>query len=168
MALDEQQVATVLVVRGVKKVLEADIVEGRRGLEAGDMAAQLGGLLVGAQDDRQRVPPDQRPDAVVEGQLPRAQPVFLIGRDGVQVRRGGAVRDRRTLPPGLRDHLVEQEERAVGALERHHRIKRIHPLAGLGRVKVFQHRGPPIDGANPRVTANPQHCHRPTSGNNRA
>ena len=131
-----------LVVRGVEKVLEADIVEGRRGLEAGDMAAELGGVLVGAQDDRQRVPTDERPDAVVESQLPHVQPVFLIWRDGVHVRRGGAVRDQRALPAGLRDNFVEQEECAVGALERHDRIKRIHPLAGLGRVKVFEHVDP--------------------------
>ena len=154
MALDEQQVTAVLVVRGVEKVLEADIVEGRRGLEAGDMAAELGGLLVGAQDDRQRVPPDERPDAVVESQLPRVQPVFLTGRDGVHVRRGGAVRDRRALPAGLRDNLVEQEECAVGALERHDRIKRIHPLAGLGRVKVFQHVDPHRQ-RQPRAAAKP-------------
>ena len=113
------------------------------------MAAELGGLLVGAQHDRQRVPADERPDVVVEDQLLRVQPVFLAGRDGVQVRRGGAVRDRCPLAAGLLDHLVKQKERAVGALERHHRVKRIHPLAGLGRVKIFQHRDPFIDGANP-------------------
>ena len=149
MALDEQQVSAVLIGRGVKKVLEADVVERRRGLEARDMAAELRGLLVGAQDDRQGIPPDERPDAVVEDQLLRVQPVFLVGRDGVQVRRGGAVRDRYPLAAGLLDHLVKQKERAVGTLERHHRIKRIHPLAGLGRVKIFQHGDPFIDGANP-------------------
>jgi hypothetical protein len=84
MALDEEQVSAVPIGRGVKKVLEADVVERRRGLEARDMAAELRGLLVGAQDDRQGIPPDERPDAVVEDQFLRVQPVFLIGRDGVR------------------------------------------------------------------------------------
>ena len=142
MALDEQQVTAVLAGRGPEEMLEAHVVEGRRGLETGDMAAELGGFRVRPQHDGQGVPPDQRPDAVVDRQLPRAQPVFLLGRDRVEVRRRGAVRDGRPLAAGLRDHLVQQEESTVRTLVGQNRIEGLPPLTGLSRVKIFQHQRP--------------------------
>ena len=145
MPLDEQQVTAVGVGRGPEEMLEPHLVQRRRGLEAGDMTAELGGLRVRPQHDGQRVPPDQRPDPVIHRQLARAQPVWRIGRDRVQVRRGGAVRDRRAFPAGLVDHLIQQEERTVRALVGQHGVERLQPLARLGRVKIFQHVDTPID-----------------------
>ena len=40
------------------------------------------------------------------------------------------------------DHLIQQEERAIRALVRQHGVQRLQPLAGLGRVKIFQHQHP--------------------------
>ena len=77
-ALHEHQVAAVALGRRVPEVVEPGVVQRRRGLEARDVPAQLGGLLVGAQHDRHRVPPDQRPDPVLDlpvtrmRRLPRA------------------------------------------------------------------------------------------------
>src|SRR3712207_7642165 len=50
--------AAVVVGGGVPEVHEAGVVEGGGGLEAGDVAAQLRALLVGAQHDGERVPAD--------------------------------------------------------------------------------------------------------------
>jgi len=127
MALDEQQVTPCWPVAAGRNA-GSPRRRGRRGLETGDMAAELGGFRVRPQHDGQGVPPDQRPDAVVDRQLPRAQPVFLLGRDRVEVRRRGAVRDGRPLAAGLRDHLVQQEERTVRTLVGQNRIEGLSPF----------------------------------------
>ena len=46
MALDEHQIAAVGVIGSVPEVVEADIVQGGAGGEAGDVAAQLGRCLL--------------------------------------------------------------------------------------------------------------------------
>ena len=51
--------------------------------------------------------------------------------------------DRRSLPAGFRDHLIQQEERTVRALVGQYRVECLKPLAGLGRIKIFQHGDPP-------------------------
>jgi hypothetical protein len=45
---------------------------------------------------------------------------------------------------GLRDHLVQQEERTVRTLVGQNRIEGLSPFTGLGRVKIFQHQRPLI------------------------
>src|SRR4028119_2233289 len=52
--LDEDEVAAVVLAGGVPEVHEAGVVEGRRRLEAGDVAAQLRALLAGAARGRAR------------------------------------------------------------------------------------------------------------------
>jgi hypothetical protein len=52
--LNVNQVAAMLIGRGMPEVPEADVVEQRRGLEARDVTAQLRRLLVRPQDDRHR------------------------------------------------------------------------------------------------------------------
>ena len=58
MALEIDEIAAVVFVGGAPKMHEAGVVKRRRRLEAGDMAAELRTFLVGAQDDRRRVPAD--------------------------------------------------------------------------------------------------------------
>ena len=62
-ALDVDEVAAVLLARRVPEVVEADLVERRGRLVGGDVAAELGGLRVGAQHGGHRVPADDRADA---------------------------------------------------------------------------------------------------------
>ena len=66
-ALDEEQVAAMRLVGGVPEVAEADVVQRRGRLEAGDVAAEFGAVFVGAQDDRHRVPADDRTQLVFDG-----------------------------------------------------------------------------------------------------
>jgi hypothetical protein len=49
---------------------EADIIQRGRRLEARDMATQLGRFLVGAQNDRNRVPTDDRADTMLDVTVP--------------------------------------------------------------------------------------------------
>ena len=65
-ALHVDEVAAVLLARRVPEVVEADLVERRGRLVGGDVPAELGGLRVGAQHGRHRVPADDRADPVLE------------------------------------------------------------------------------------------------------
>ena len=116
-------------------MLEADVVERGRGLEAGDVAAELGGFLVGAQHDRQRVPADQRADLVLDRAVARMRRL-AVGRDGVEVGRGAGIGHRRALAAGFGEQLVQEEVRPVRALELQHGSKRFAPLLGFQRIIV--------------------------------
>ena len=72
--------------RRVPEVVEADLVERRRRLVAGDVPAELRGLLVGLQHRRHRVPADQRADAPLDRLVARILRL-LADRDRVDVRR---------------------------------------------------------------------------------
>ncbi len=61
--LDIDHVAAVSVGAPPPEMIEADVVEGGGGGEAGDVAAELGALAVGPHDHGQGVPTDQRADA---------------------------------------------------------------------------------------------------------
>ena len=135
MALEVDQVAAVALARGVPEVVEADLVQGGQGLIARDVAAELRGDLVGAHDDRDRVPADDRPQPPVElgvtgvGRL-------AIGRDRVDVRRVEA-RDR--AGTGLLralDDPGQQIPRPHGTIVRHDSVERLEPLARLDRVDI--------------------------------
>src|SRR5207249_8697491 len=70
MALHVDQIAAVILRRRMPEMTEAYIVEKRRRLKARDVTAELGRLLVGAQNDRDRVPADCRADLVLELTIP--------------------------------------------------------------------------------------------------
>src|SRR5206468_12420962 len=65
-ALHEYQVAAMPLCGRVPEVAEADVVQRRRGLEARDVAAELGAVFIGAQDDGQRIPADDRPKPMLD------------------------------------------------------------------------------------------------------
>ena len=79
-ALHEHEVAAVVLRRRVPEVVEADLVQRRRRLVARDVPAQLGGLLVGLQHRRHRVPADQRADAPLDRLVARV--LAAPGRPG--------------------------------------------------------------------------------------
>ena len=134
--LDEQQVTPVLLGHGVPEVAEADVVEGRSRLEARDVAAQLGALPVGAQDDRQRVPADDGAQPVLDRPVARGL-LLLLGRNRVLVGGGQRARNVDAFTPGLVDEPVDQVVRALRAAERLHRLQGVEPLAGLGDIDVL-------------------------------
>ena len=127
MSLNVDQVPAVMGGRGPPEMAEADIVESGRGLEAGDVAAELGGLLVGAEHNGQRVPADQGADALLDGAIPR-MPRLPIRRDRVEVGGIGRVWDGCPLAARLDDELIQKEMRPLGALELEHRRERVEPL----------------------------------------
>ena len=134
-ALDVDEVTAVLVRRRVPEVVEADLVEERRRLEAGDVPAQLRGLLVGAQDHRDRVPADQRADAPLHRRVAR-QRRLVFAVDRVHVRRRPHVLDRRAAQPGPLDHPLDQIMGAPRAVVLDDGIEGLEPLLGLDCVDI--------------------------------
>src|SRR5207237_10653903 len=92
MALYINQVAAMIVRRAPPEMAEADVVQQCRRLEARDMAAELGGFFVRAQDDRHGVPTDRRPDLMLD--LAVARGFFFLPR-GNSVAIGSAGEERR-------------------------------------------------------------------------
>src|SRR4051812_50204779 len=81
------------------EVLESGVVQKRRGLEALDMPAKFRGGFIGPQHDGERVPADDRTDAVLDGAVAGMRRL-LVDRDGVEVGRVGRVGDRGALTAG--------------------------------------------------------------------
>ncbi len=136
-ALDVDEIAAMALVRGMPEMHEARLVERRRRLVARDVAAQLGGELVGPQHDRERVPADVAADMALDRPVARMRRL-LIGRDGVEIGRVGRVGDRRTLAARLEHQLGQEIVRALAALEGQDRIQRVAPLARLYGVQVVE------------------------------
>ena len=77
---------------------EASVVEGRGGLEARDVAAELGGFLVRLDDDGRGVPTHVAADVLLDVAVARMRRL-LFGRDGVDVGGIGGERQLRALAP---------------------------------------------------------------------
>ena len=138
MPLEIDQVTAVRLCRGVPEVHLADVVERRRRLEAGDVPPELGGLLVGPQHHGQRVPPDQRPDPMLDGPV-AGMAVLPLRRDRVQIRRVRRIRHRRPPPAPLTDQLAQQEMGPLGPFELQHGVEGLDPLPRLDGIRVHQH-----------------------------
>jgi hypothetical protein len=138
-ALDVDQVAAVLVRRGVPEVVEADLVERRRRLEAGDVAAELRGLLVRAQDGRHGVPADRGPQVVLDLLVAR-DGLLLVDRDRVDVRRGEIRRDARAAPARPVEHAGDDLLRPARAVVRDHRVQGFKPFRRLLGIDVRRRR----------------------------
>jgi hypothetical protein len=139
--LEIDEVAAVGLVGGAPEMHEAGVVEGRRRLEAGDVAAELGRFLVGAQHDRRRVPADVAADGPFEF-AHAGMHGLVCDADGVEI--GGIGRERQfgALAAGRHDNGVEQLVDALQAFERLDRVERIEPFPRLRRValRVVAHR----------------------------
>ncbi len=121
-ALEIDEVAAVGFVGGMPEVHESGVIERRRRLEARDMAAELGGFLVGPHYDRGRVPAHEAADVLLE--RPVAGMARLgFGRDRVHIGGGGGERQFCALPPGGGDHGVENFVDPADPLESLHRIR---------------------------------------------
>ena len=67
MTLDVDEIAAVLIRRSVPEVTKPDVIERGGRLKARDVATEFGGFLVGAQNDRNRVPANDGADAMLDG-----------------------------------------------------------------------------------------------------
>ena len=134
MALHEHQVAAMLGGRCMPEVVVPDVIERRRGSEAGDMAADVG-VLVGAHDHRHRVPPHIRADALLDRLIARNADL-LVDRNRIDIGGIGRKRHVGARPARLVDHLLDQEMRAIRTLVLDHAVDRVQPFAGFLRVEI--------------------------------
>ena len=134
-ALHEHEVAAVVLRRRVPEVVEADLVERGRRLVAGDVAAELRGLLVGLEHRRHRVPADQVADLPLDRRIARIGRVRRR-RDRVHVRGGARQRRRGAHTARLLHDPLHEEARTVRPVRAHDRVQRVDPLAGLVGVDV--------------------------------
>ena len=134
-ALIVDQVAAMRVGRRMPEVHHADVVERSRRLEAGDMATEFGGDLVGAQHGRHSVPADQAADAVLDRPVAGVARL-LIGADRVQVGCIGRIRHRRPATVRFLGELRQDEVCALGSLEGQDRVECVAPLGGFQRVEI--------------------------------
>ena len=134
-ALDIDEVATVLGGRRSPEVVEADLVEKRSGLERRDVAAQLRRLLVRAQDHRDRVPADERADAALHRGVPRERRL-LVGGDRVHVGGRPHVLDCGALVARTPDYALDQVMGPLGAVLLHDGVEGLEPLLSLDCVDI--------------------------------
>ena len=103
-ALDIDQIAFLFVIGRAPEVVEAHVIQGGGGLEAGDVAAQLQVFFAGAQHQSGGVPANDGADAVFQLMV-AVRALFLAHRDGVQVGGGGGERQIGAATAGLVDHF---------------------------------------------------------------
>ena len=133
--LDVDEVTAVLLRRRVPEVVEALLVERRRGLVARDVAAELGAVGVRAQHEHDRVPAHVGTDALLErGRVVGGRVVRAVQR--VDVGRHEPRDDGRALVAGVVEERLEQRLGALGAVGAQHAVEGLEPLGGLGRVDV--------------------------------
>ena len=137
-ALHEHEVAAVLVGGRVPEVVEADVVERRRGREARDVAAHVR-VLVRAHDHRHRVPARVRADPMLD-RLVAGDADLALGGDRVDVGGVGRERQERAGAPRTRDQPLDQEVRAVGTLVLDHARQGVEPLAGFLGIGIVRDR----------------------------
>ena len=130
MPLNEDQIAAVLFAGRVPEMVEADVVEGGRGSEAGDMSAELAGLPVRLHHHGKGVPANERADAPLDGRITRGM-LFARFGDRVQVSRVGGIRQVCPRAPGLVDKHLQQEVRPFDAVTLNDRVERLDPLLGF-------------------------------------
>ena len=136
-ALDVDLVAAALVVLAAEEVVEADLVEARRGLVGGDVTADLEALAVGRRDHDRGVPADERADPALDLLVAR-EPRLALRRDRVEVVGRAQGRDADLLLARALEEAQHQVAGAVAAAVVEHRVERREPLLRLVRVDVGQ------------------------------
>ncbi len=134
-ALDEHQIPAVRVAGGVPEVVEADIIEGGAGGEAGDVPAQFGGDAVSLDHHGQRVPADQRTDAPFHAGVAGGV-LLLVDRDGVEVGGVGAIGHVDAGGAGLVLQFAQEKMGALQPFRFQYRFEGIKPLLRFLRVQV--------------------------------
>ena len=141
-ALKEHQVAAVIRGAGAEEVVVADIHQGRRGGEGGDVPPQFTGKAIGLHHHGHGVPAHEGADAPLHG--PVAGKLLLAGDgDGVEV--GGVGAEGQIGPRASRlvDQAFEQEVGPLRALVLQHGLQGIEPLLGFLGIDVgFVAHGP--------------------------
>ncbi len=137
MALDIDQIAGIVRGRRVPEMPEADVVKGRGGLEARDMAAQRMRLLVGLDHGRERIPADDGTDAAFDLAITGIMRL-AIDRDRIHIGRVGVVGEIGAARARFVEQVFDQKMGAVDALGIDHCLQRIEPFAGFFGIDIFR------------------------------
>ena len=129
-ALHQHQVAAVRLVGRVPEMHEAGIVEGRRRLEARQVAAQFGRVLVGLEYDRHRIPADDGANAVLD-RARAGMMRLLVRRDGIDVGGIGGEGHLGPVAAGRIDNLGQNAIGRLGSLKGDDRSNGLIPFSRL-------------------------------------
>ena len=134
--LEVDQVAAVCVGRGLEEVVEADVIQGCAGSEAGNVTAQVRIFQVGAHHHGHRVPANQRANAAFHEQVAR-HACFVGYGNRVAVRRGNGIRQLRTGAGSELTHTGHQVVSAVFAFFVENRFQGVQPFLGFDGIEVL-------------------------------
>ena len=135
-ALEEDQVAAVFIGRGLEEVVEANVIQGGTGGEAGDVAAQIRVFQVGTHYHGQRVPAHQRANAAFHEQVAR-HACFVGDGNGIAVWRGDGIWQLRTTTGCQLAHTGHQVVSAVFAFFVENRLQGVQPFLGFDGIEVL-------------------------------
>ena len=140
-ALEVDEIAELATRPATPEVVEADLVQRLRRLIAGDVTSELRRLGVRLEDDRDRVPADERRRQPLELRV-AGELRLVLGEDRVDVWGREACLDRDAEILCVVDDRVEQLAHAVAPVGRHDRVDRVEPLPrldGIPVVRLLQH-----------------------------
>jgi hypothetical protein len=117
------------------EVIEADIVQRGGGSETGDVPAQFGGLLIGAQYHGRCIPAHVGADAVFEFVI-AGRTFLLAGWNRVDVGGICAVGKVSAGAPRFLDQLLEDEMRSFRPFVLQYAVERVQPLVCFLRIVI--------------------------------
>ncbi|GBE22121.1 hypothetical protein BMS3Bbin01_01484 [bacterium BMS3Bbin01] len=133
--LDENLVAGGSIVLPAEEMVEADLVEGGRRGERGQVPSDSLRCMVGTHDHDGGVPADEPADSLFESVV-SGEPRLFLGRDRIDVGRVDRGRDPHLLLPGAQQHARQQIPCPGLALDGDELVERVEPFLGLGGVGV--------------------------------
>src|SRR5260370_3783399 len=119
----------------VPEMHETGVVKQRRRLQARNMSTKLRRHLVGSQHDGHGVPADDRAYAMLDVTIAWMMNLPLHGYR-VEVGCACRIRHRRAAPPRAIDQPVQQEVRALWALDLDPSVERIQPFSRFRLIDV--------------------------------
>jgi hypothetical protein len=137
--LHEHHVAGMRGALGTPEMIEADLVQCRRGRIARDVAAIFRARTVGLHHHRQGIPPQVGFVAPLQRAVTGIIRLLRLG-NGVEVRRVRFERQVGARTPCEIHELFQQKMRPLRSLRAQHRVDRLQPVLRLGRINVFERR----------------------------
>ena len=134
MGLEEHEIAARAGV-GAKEMVEAHLEDFRRRGVAGDVAAQFAIGLIGARDHGERVPTQDRGEAVLDSEVAGVGRLTL-GRNRVAIRRERQMLGVDAQLPRARLQRGQNELHALPSRRAHEAVERAEPVGGLLGVGI--------------------------------